>query len=151
MKRRNRSIFCCTVPASKISEQGIEYYIKASDGRNESFFPAAAPDQVLTCIQTKTDKNAATEAPELRAEGTIIIWKPCGKAFWYKIYRGESANFKADGASFVTYVYKDTLSFEDNALDFNAMPIEGDYYYRVTSVDFNDNESRMSNSVKVTR
>jgi hypothetical protein len=148
MKRRNRAVFCCNIEASKISEQGIEYYIKASDGSNHGFFPAAAPDQVLTCIESLSVNEYDLATPELRAEGTKIIWKSCDNAFWYKIYRGENRNFKADGASFVTYVYKDTLSFEDNGLDFNAMPLEGDYYYRVTAVDFNDNESRMSNSVK---
>ncbi|MDR3713288.1 MAG: carbohydrate-binding protein [Puia sp.] len=51
MARRIKSTFTGVIPANKITADGIEYYISASDGDNEGVFPADAPGKPLSLIQ----------------------------------------------------------------------------------------------------
>ncbi len=148
MERRTKAVFGYTLPERYIDEEILEYYIEVTDGDNKGYFPPAAPEVVATMI-TFEEQKKELQSPDLKANGNTLKWNKVENAFWYKIYRSPDKSFDADASDFVTYVYKSTTSFEDNAEGFAGEKLKGDYYYKVTAVDKNDFESRPSDAVKI--
>ncbi len=79
----------------------------------------------------------------LRASGQTLTWTASDKrAFCYRIYRSTKRDFTPGAGTLLSYVAKDTLAFKDNGVDLEGRPLKGVWYYRVTSADKADNESR---------
>ena len=146
MERRVRGVFTIGIP---VPDSGLEYYIEASDGTNTGYYPKTAPAVNASVVAVGLDAKSAPGAPaKLTADGKSISWTASkGDVFWYRIYRSGRKDFKPSRANLVTYVYKDTLRFEDAEPGFDGLPLSGTCYYRVTAVDMFGSESRPSNEV----
>jgi len=151
MDRRVRAVFTATIPAAQIGPHGVEYYLTASDGDNETVYPPGAPDSNLSLIATAAeDRTPPPVPPAFLAAGGSLVWESSGEeAFWYKIYRGATADFEANAASFVSYVARDTHAFKDEAPGFDGKALQGARYYRVTALDFAGNESAATAPAKI--
>jgi hypothetical protein len=143
MDRRNKAIFTARIPASAITTAGLEYYVSASDGTNTGYFPKTAPAIPMSLVgETITDITAPGVPGNPTANGSIFQWgASTGDVHWYKIYRSVVNGFTLGKATFLTFVYKDTTSFQDKDLDFDGNRLNGVYYYRITAVDKSGNES----------
>lgn len=148
-KHRVRAVFAVEIPAKEISPRGIEYYISATDTHNTALFPASAPAMAHTVIITAPQGEHPACPILKKGESTRFYWTKIDRTHLYKIYRGLSPDFKADAASFVTFVANGSTSFLDNGYAFDGAPLKGTYYYRLTSVDKYDNESTPSESIAV--
>jgi hypothetical protein len=144
MNRRIRNTFTSSI--DKISAEGIEYYISASDGKNESVFPASG---YLSCIQEKAEK-AIPGSPVLNVDNQILSWQPVNAASYFKIYRLNNKDFKPGPENYLTYLSADAaLNFTDNGKDFKSDSLKGDWYYRVTAVDKLGYESAPSDIITI--
>ncbi|MHB1000614.1 MAG: alpha-glucuronidase family glycosyl hydrolase [Armatimonadota bacterium] len=152
MQRRVRGVFIGSVPAAKITDEGLEYYIAASDGTNTGFYPDTAPvvNASVVCYKI-ADKTAPGSPANLKADAGSMKWSASsGDVFWYRIYRSNKTGFTPNHASLVTYVPNTVLQFADMEPGFDGRPLIGKYYYRVTAVDRFGNESKPSNEVAMT-
>jgi len=151
MTRRVKSVFAAEIPAAAIGGSAIEYYVAVSDGDNVAFFPPSAPRHSLSLV---VNHNAAVDPPSppahLRASGFTLTWADSdGRAFWYRIYRSTKPDFTPGPATFLTYVAEKTCAFKDNGFDLHGRPLTGTWYYRITSADKVDTESRPTASLKL--
>jgi hypothetical protein len=146
MTRRIKTTFTGIIPANQISESGIEYYVTAADGKNESVFPA---ENYLSLIQEKADK-ITLGVPVLKADKLQLSWQPIKGASYYKIYRCGQKDFNAGPEYNLTFIAGDaTLSFSDNGKDFKGDLLKGDWYYRITAVDKRGYESAPSDIMTI--
>ena len=147
MTRRVRAIFTATLTPEMLGSRGVEYYIEASDGSNASRFPLAAPNRNLSVIVCKGAGPENLVPPAVGISNGGLSWKEAPNAFWYRIYRGRSADFEVGPQSYLTYAAKGTTTFKDMEEDFDGRPRETAYYYRLTTMDRNGFESPASPSV----
>ncbi len=151
MTRRVKSVFAADIPAAAIGGSAVEYYVEVGDGDNVARFPASAPRHSLSLI---VGRNARMDPPSppahLKLSGQTLTWAASdGRAFWYRIYRSAKPDFAPGPATFLTYVAKETCAFQDNGFDLDGRPLKGVWYYRVTSADNADAESRSTVTLKV--
>jgi hypothetical protein len=151
MTRRVKSIFAAAIPVAAMGGSAVEYYVEVGDGDNAARFPASAPRSSLSLI---VDHHAMTEPPSppahLNVDGQTLKWAASDRgAFCYRIYRSAAADFMPGPATFLTYVPKETCCFKDNGVDFAGRPLQGTWYYRVTSADKADGESGATAAVRV--
>jgi hypothetical protein len=153
MNRRCRAIFAARIPAGSVSTGGIEYQIVANAGGRKALYPATAPEiSALITVEAgvAAPKPSAPASLTLDADGKTLRWPPAsGNVFWYRIYRSKDARFTPGRENFLTYVFKNTLTFTDREPDFEDRPLTGVYYYRVTTVDRLGNESQPTRPVRV--
>jgi hypothetical protein len=137
------AVFTGQVPAASIGDRGVEYYVELSDGDNIAVYPPSAPQRNLSLIALDSGAAGPRSAPaNLRADGKILKWIGTDpRAHQYRIYRSRQPDFVPGPDTFLTFVAKDTLAFQDSGFDLEGRPFQGAWYYRVTSVDQNDNES----------
>lgn len=143
MDRRVKAIFTAKIPAGAITTAGVEYYVSASDGTTNGYFPKTAPTIPMSLVgETISDTTAPGVPGNPTANGSTFQWgASTGDVHWYKIYRSMVSGFTPSKATFLTYVYKDTSSFQDKDTDFEGIRLNGIYYYRITAVDKSGNES----------
>lgn len=150
MTRKVKAVFTAAIPAAAIGAEGIQYYITATDGDNESVFPAEAPLQPLSLVQEKAVNAIALAAPGIIPNKQSIQWAAVPGANYYNIYRSRQKNFLPAPDNLLTYLAADaTLSFTDNGLDLLGQPLTGAWYYRVTAIDKNGYESKPSAIVAI--
>jgi len=116
-------------------------------------YPVTAPElSALITVETgnRTPPPSAPTALTLDADGTTLRWSVAtGNVFWLRIYRSKEANFTPGRDTLLTYVYQSTLAFADCEPDFDARPLTGAYYYRITALDRLGNESEPTAAVMV--
>jgi hypothetical protein len=145
MTRKVKAVFTAVIPASTISSEGIQYYISATDGDNESVFPAGAPLQSFSLVQEKPVHLGVLSAPTLTGNRHSIQWRAVHGANYYQIYRSQRNNFIPAPDNLLTYMAADAaLTFTDNGMDLLGQPLKGTWYYRVTALDKNGYESKPS-------
>ena len=145
MTRKVKAVFTAAIPASVISNEGIQYYISATDGDNESVFPAGAPLQSFSLVQEKPVHLGVLSAPTLTGNRQSIQWQAVPGANYYQIYRSQQNNFIPAPDNGLTYMAADAaLTFTDNGMDLFGQPLKGTWYYRVTALDKNGYESKPS-------
>ena len=151
MTRRVRSVFVADIPGHVLSPAGLEYFIEATDGDNPSVFPASAPEMPLSLVATNSPgRMPPGPVKDISVKDQTLQWSPAtGDVFWYRIYRGDKADFSPGGATLLTYVEKNTVSFKDSAAGFDGQPLQGVRYYRVTAVDAAGNEGPATQAVSV--
>lgn len=145
MTRKVKAVFTAAIPAAAIGPEGIQYYITATDGDNESVFPADAPLQPLSLVQERSVNATALLAPKIIPSQRAVQWQAVPGANYYQIYRSPQKDFIPAPGYLLTYMAADAaLSFTDNGLDLLGQPLKGTWYYRVTAVDKNGYESKPS-------
>jgi hypothetical protein len=145
MTRKVKAVFTAAIPASAIDSDGIQYYVSATDGDNDSVFPADAPLQPLSLVQEPSMKPSVMPAPKLIPNRQSIQWQAVQGANYYQIYRSQRNNFIPAPDNLLTYLAADaTLTFTDNGVDLLGQPLKGTWHYRVTAVDKNGYESKPS-------
>lgn len=145
MTRKVKAVFTAAIPASAISNEGIQYYISATDGDNRSVFPADAPLQSLSVVQEKMANTTMLSAPKLIGNKQSIQWSAVPGANYYQVYRSTEKDFLPSPGNLLTYLAADAaLTFTDNGMDLLGQPLKGAWYYRVTAVDKNGYESKPS-------
>lgn len=149
MTRRVRAIFTATLAPEICGDNGIEYYVEASDGANASRYPWAAPNRNLSLILMSGPEQSELKPPAVQVKGGGLIWQDTPNAFWYRIYRGKMSDFIAGPETYLTYAANGTTAFTDMEEDFDGKPREASYYYRITTMDRNGYESAASPSVAV--
>jgi len=153
MNRRCRAIFAARIPARSVSTDGIEYQIVANAGGRKALYPVTAREiSALITVETgvAAPKPSAPTSLTLDADGKTLRWPAAsGNVFWYRIYRSKDARFAPGRENFLTYVFKNTLTFTDREPDFEDRPLTGVYHYRVTAMDRLGNESRPTRPVRV--
>jgi len=149
-ERRVRAVFTLTLPASGITEEGIEYYISVSDSHNTSFYPASAPFRNHTVVVTGVQGNDKPIPPVVKQiDNNRMYWTCTENAEMYRIYRAKTPDFAVGAGTFVTFVAGNTCTFADNGFDFDGTPLKGTYYYRLTSVSRWDCESEASDIIQI--
>jgi hypothetical protein len=149
MTRRVRAIFTATLRPEQLGPDGVEYYIEASDGTNTSRFPLAAPRRNLSVILESGPAASELAAPVVHAAKGTLAWQEAPGAYWYRIYRGRTADFSAGPHSYLTYVAKGTTGFTDLEEDFDGSQRQGICYYRLTTMDRHGFENAASPPVAV--
>lgn len=151
MTRKIKSTFTAAIPAADIPGGGIEYYITATDGDNETVFPADAPAHPLSIVQEKAPPGVQTPAtPAVAAQQETLQWPAVKGAAAYRIYRASRPEAAAGPETLLTYIAADAaLQFTDNGLDFEGQPLTGPCYYRVTAVDAFGYESPASGPIAI--
>lgn len=145
MTRKVKAVFTAAIPASAIGTEGIQYYISATDGDNESFFPADAPLQPLSLVQEPSVSTTALLAPKILPNKQSIRWQAVPGANYYQLYRSQQKDCIPSPGNLLTYLAADAkLTFTDNGMDLLGQPLKGAWYYRVTAVDKNGYESKSS-------
>jgi hypothetical protein len=148
MIRKVKSTFTVYLPGEFITEEGLEYYFKASDDSNVSVFPVTAPQMNLSLVTYRTPGSAPLPPRRVSVAANRIQWdKSDGDVFQYRIYRSSFKDFKPGWNNLVTYVSKETNSYTDNPEDFDGRKMSGKRYYRITAVGFYDHESQPSDIV----
>ena len=139
MNRRCRAIFAARIPAIAVTPNGIEYIIVANAGGRKSSYPVTAPETSAIVSVESVMPQAQPLIPAsltVDADGKTLHWSAAaGDVFWYRLYRSKESQFAPGRENFLTYVYKNTLTFSDCEPDFEDRPLSGVYYYRVTAVD----------------
>lgn len=145
MTRKVKAIFTTAIPASAISSEGIQYYIAATDGDNESVFPADAHVQPLSLVQERSTHPIVLSAPKLLPNTRSVQWQAVPGSNYYQVYRSQRNNFLPAPDNLLTYLAADAaLTFTDNGMDLLGQPLKGTWYYRVTALDKNGYESKPS-------
>ncbi len=148
MQRRVKAVFTARFPLESSSGL-IEYYVKADDGDNISFYPATAPELNQTLVYEPNPVSGFHGRPEIRIDGRKIHWKPVENAFIYKIYRTDKSGQEPDASSFLTYIPATILHFEDKAQDYIGNNLSGTHYYRIVAEDKEGNRSSPSQIVEM--
>ncbi len=150
MQRRTKAIFTASFEP-KDNTTLYEYYIKADDGKNTSLYPRGAKLVTNTFVVLESsDNQPPSPLEDVRAKDGKITWRIADEdTYWIKIYRDTKADFEVGPASYVTYVYRSTDEFEDKSDDFAGRKLDGRYYYRLTAVDKNGNQSPASRPIKI--
>ncbi len=151
MQRRVRSTFTATIPGGAIGPDGLEYYITASDQRNESVYPSSAPAITLSLILDHHSCDTSFLAtPQLRITNQKLAWEALpDKAFWYCIYRDRQQDFETGPHTFLTYVEAGTHEFVDSAPDLEGKNLRGLWFYRITQMDKTGHESLPGKSMAI--
>lgn len=150
MTRKVKTTFTIDLPAELITGEGLEYYFQATDGENLSVFPVTAPQVNLSLVTYFTPNAAPLPPSNLSVTANRIHWSRSeGDVFQYRIYRSTSKDFQPGTENLVTYLSKESNSYMDNPEDFDGRKISGKRYYRITSVDFHDHESQLSDIVTI--
>ncbi|HEU4554123.1 MAG TPA: carbohydrate-binding protein [Chitinophaga sp.] len=149
MTRRVKAVFTAVIPANGITADGLEYYITATDGANQSVFPADAPAHPLSLMQEPFNATAAPlAAPEVQTQQQSLTWQPVSDAAYYHIYRSQQNDFTPGPDNLLTYMAADAaLTFTDNGENLLAQPLQGSWYYRIAAVDKNGYEGPASEAV----
>ena len=152
MDRKVKAIFAAAIPGREVTNQGVEYYIEATDATNRGFFPATGAGQPLSLVAYGAGTGSAPKPPaNCGFKSGSLTWEVGdGSAYWHRIYRSREPGFKAGPATFVTFVAAGTTSFEDNGEGFDGVRLKGDWYYRISSVGKSGIENEGSPVVKVT-
>ncbi|TSA24684.1 carbohydrate-binding protein [bacterium] len=152
MERKVKAVFVSEIPASQVTEKGVEYYVEASDGDNVALCPPSSPESGFSIsTYTPTDMNEPLKPTTVQSKDQKLSWTTEDKSvFWYRIYRSDKPGFKASPANFVTYVAAGTTEFKDNGEGFDGAVLKGDWFYRITAVGRSGNESLPSKDVRVT-
>lgn len=151
MTRRVKAVFTAAIPATTITEKGIDYYISATDGSNTAVFPADAPSLPFSLVQEKaTGLAPSLKAPVVTTDKQTLKWQPVKGAFYYRIYRSQQKECAAGPENNLTYIAADAaLTYTDNGQDLRAQPLTGAWYYRITAVDRQGYESPPSAAVAI--
>lgn len=151
MRRRVRAVFAARIPASEVGESGLEWYIAASDGTNEGFYPKAAPEVTASIVCSGAISRILASTPvRLSADGQSLRWTPGSSGvLWYRIYRSRERGFTPGPENLLTYVAGESLKFADMEPGFDGLQLQGRYWYRVTVVDGSLGESPASNAVSL--
>lgn len=150
MTRKIKAVFTASIPATAIGPEGIQYYITATDGDNESVFPTEAPLQPLSLVQEKAVNATALAAPVIIPNKQAVQWAAVPGADYYQLYRSRQKDFLPAPDNLLTYLAADAaLSFTDNGVDLLGQPLKGAWYYRVTALDKNGYESKPSAIVAI--
>lgn len=154
MDRRVKATFTADIDSSPFEDTGIEYYVVVSDGKNSAVWPATGGEDKLNAVCTvaaSADCTAPLTPANVQAENGKLTWSAAADdVFQYRIYRSDQPSFTPNSATFVTYVEAGTTSFKDVNRGFDGKQLsDKTYYYRVTAVDRNMNESIPSAAVKV--
>ena len=149
MTRRVRAIFTAKLDSvgQGAGNDGLEYYIEASDGAQSSRYPLAAPNRNLSVIVCDGPVAQTLAVPEVSADKGALIWTQVPNAHWYRIYRGRTPDFLAGPESYLTFTAQGTGAFKDMEEDFDGSERQGTYYYRLTAMDRNGFESAPSPAV----
>ena len=151
MKPRVKSTFVAVIPAVAVTPGGVEYYIEAGDGDNQSVFPITTPQQAASLtVSADSQMGKVPGAVMVKVEERTMLWSPVEGATQYRIYRSEKKNFEAGPETWLTYVAADAeLSFTDNGEDLTGQILGGTWYYRVTALDKDGREGPPSASSSV--
>lgn len=155
MQRKTKAVFGYRIPGKEVNEEGLQYYLVASDGDNISYFPTTAPAlpmSLTACRITDTTAPAApSKAPTRRLKDKTIRWaRPSSDdVFWYQIYRSSHKDFEPGPANRLTYIPGYLTEFKDNGLDWNGQRLNGLRYYKVTALDKSGNESSSDHAIAV--
>ena len=149
MTRKVRGVFTLEIPPAAIAEKGADYYIEASDGSNIGHFPLAAPQRTLSVVLEQGPAPSPLKAPAVRADKQALTWTASPSAYWYRIYRGRTPDFRIGPESYLTYAPKEASSFTDMEEDFDGRPRASVCYYRVTAMDGAGYESEPSEAIPV--
>jgi len=151
MQRRVRCTFTAAIPDGVIGPDGLEYYITASDQRNESLYPASAPAIALSLIiESQSGDTFLLAPPQLCVTDQQLVWEAGSRgAFWYRLYRDRRPDFETGPRTALTYVEAGTTKFTDKAPDLDGKKLKGTLFYRITAVDRLDRESLPSVSMAV--
>jgi len=151
MVRRTKAVFALRIPGKNVTPGGLEYYVEASDGDRKALYPPSGADMPLSVIVEGGKSGAGPGKVKLSADGGTLTWGTVGKgAFWYKIYRSTDPSFSPGPENFLTYVESGTTKFRDNGEGWDGKNLSGVWYYRVTAVDREGNESEPRAAVRVT-
>ena len=170
MARRVKAVFAAQLPAAAVTEDGLEYYVEATDGDNTACFPVSAPSEPLSLtVEPLIVKGAASTADAAGAAGTLgaapapvklvakeskplsLAWEAVPGAVLYQVYRSEKEGFEPGPENALTFVAADAeLSFTDHGEDLWARPLRGPWRYRVVAVDKQGNEGQPSPEATIT-
>lgn len=114
--------FYAALPGSAVTDDGVEYYVSASDGANTGSGPAAGADQPLslTGVPAFGDRPSPARALRVTTESsgsTLLTWRTgLTPAFEYRVYRSDSedGDFAPGPQTYLTYVPGTQLSFRDS-------------------------------------
>ena len=73
MTRRVKTSFVVAIPPGLIGPDGLQYYISASDGDNQSVFPADAPAAPLSLVRERKPVNGPSDKRILAAPATGLV------------------------------------------------------------------------------
>ncbi len=144
MRRRVKAVFAAAIPAAEVGPAGLEYYVESSDGDNVARFPPDSPRMPLSLVSSPPAAAGRLLPPRNpRADDGAIRWDPpaAGSVFWYRIYRGRQPNFPTGPDTLLTYVAEGTVRFTDNGFDLSGRKRAGAWYYRISAVDKEGQES----------
>ena len=152
MQRKTKAIFAAAVPGSDIAAKGVEYYIEASDGKNVAVYPPSSPGIPLSIVVSPSINDQMPSVPQgISVKEQRLTWdNKDASAFWYRIYRSNTPEFKAGPSNFVTFLDGGTRGFKDNGEGFDGEELKGIWYYRVSSVSSSGMESKPSPAIQVT-
>lgn len=151
LKHRTKYTFVASI-GNIIKGKLLEYYLVASDGKQESIYPETAPKISKTIVLFELKAKEKLSVPKINNDTNILTWQntPERNIHQYYIYRGLRPDFTVDETSFVTYVSKETNSYKDHEQNFDSSPLKGVYYYKMCSTDLYGNVSESSKAVKIT-
>ncbi len=151
MPRKTKAIFACSIPTKGLTDETIEYYIEVTDSDNTAYYPASAPKTPAAVSLVKSAVTIETPAPikKYSQKGNTLLWSPVGAAYWYRVYRANTPDFTPSPASFLAYFSNDTTSFTDMAPGFDAEPLAGRYYYKITVVNQAGAESQPTKPIAI--
>ncbi len=151
MDRKVKAVLAAAIPGLEITNQGVEYYVEATDGTNKVHYPANGAEQPLSLVAYGLVTGSAPKAPSncVFKSGSLIWEAGDGKAYWHRIYRSRKPDFKPGPATFVTFVAAGTTSFMDNGEGFDGVALKGDWYYRVSSVSADGTESVGTPAIRI--
>lgn len=135
MQRRTKAIFAVRLPTE--NKSALEYFVSATDGSNQSLFPATAPNLAYTTVIEPVTANSGKPLLTLQVSGKELKWKASNDSniCFFKIYRSAQVQFTPSAATYVCYLPPTARKFVPNGMDFNGQPLRGRYYYQLTAVD----------------
>jgi hypothetical protein len=130
----------------------VEYYVLVTDGDNFGFGPVAGPRQPLSAAVVTPSGERPGAVGGLTAvtgadrAGVMLIWNAApGAVHDYEIYRGESPDFPADSAHYLTYVPSQQRAFRDLHTESGRT-----YHYRVRARSIHERSGPVAAPVAVT-
>jgi hypothetical protein len=152
LEHRANAVFTADIQNTFTIKTGVlSYYIEVSDGTNKATYPQFGEKQPATIVIVQNPVKDRPIAPTIskKFRDNRITWMASKDAYLYKIYRSENDDFTSNGATYLTFVGKNTLYFSDTQGDFEGNVINNKpYYYCVIAVDILGNESVPSDIVE---
>lgn len=148
MINKVRAVFA--VDISLPGAGAYEYYVVAADGKNKTRYPAQGGNNLSFVVEEKEICRPLVLNNLMVVNDTIRWQRSLSKEISFiKIYRSRQKNFRPGTASFVCYLPSAAGEFVDNRFDFNGMPMKGAYYYFVSAVNADDQETIQHARLKI--